>query len=395
MGVNRFQVCHGQNTVGKVCKIILNMTFLLLLFTFIAQTKFFMSRSFERVPLNSRVFKARGVKHRCNIKISNCMDVAGVIEERAIEVHSSEVCGVQVSSCCELCESYPACKHFVWREKELWPKAGCESGQPYCWLLKNIKEVQPSANGTIFGTKADMPSCPTAVYKWRASYEFRGRYHSNTKIIPIHNYSSDKITVLKSNMRDVCKRVEFHQKCPQSKSSKIPNLGGRSSRTDVKLQQRLYNDSLILSGKSRKGVNCTHLMIVSHPDDDAIWGGEVLGCTNLFNEYKCWKVVVMSDGGRKSTIDWPRVEDFKVHSNFFGADYEMWKTIDSHMLNVLLHSQKWDIVLTHGPFGEYGAGGHKELFHLVLKNLPAHLYDKFYIFNPKPNAPKNPNNVPS
>ncbi|MBM4027007.1 MAG: PIG-L family deacetylase [Planctomycetes bacterium] len=100
--------------------------------------------------------------------------------------------------------------------------------------------------------------------------------------------------------------------------------------------------------------NC--VVIVAHPDDETLWAGGTL----LMHPDRCWTVVTLT---RKSDPD--RAPRFEKALQQYGARGIMGDLDDGpeqeplRMIDVedaildLLPSQQYDLVLTHGRWGEY------------------------------------------
>ncbi|MNI36301.1 1D-myo-inositol 2-acetamido-2-deoxy-alpha-D-glucopyranoside deacetylase [compost metagenome] len=118
-------------------------------------------------------------------------------------------------------------------------------------------------------------------------------------------------------------------------------------------------------------------MIVTHPDDETIFGG-----AQLILE-KGWKVICVTNGDNKV-----RKKEFKKVMKKLDAKYEMWTYKDKWNgdfdrprlksdLAELLARQPVEKVVTHNLQGEYG---HTQ--HIVLSQLIHELVDKnMYVFD--------------
>jgi LmbE family N-acetylglucosaminyl deacetylase len=105
---------------------------------------------------------------------------------------------------------------------------------------------------------------------------------------------------------------------------------------------------------TREHVNCA--VIVAHPDDETLWAGGTL----LMHPDSCWTVVTLTrgrDGDRA-----PRFHQALEHYGAAGIMGDLDDGPEQKPLRVievedaimsLLPSQRYDLVLTHGLWGEY------------------------------------------
>jgi hypothetical protein len=117
-----------------------------------------------------------------------------------------------------------------------------------------------------------------------------------------------------------------------------------------------------------------NLMIVAHPDDEIIFGGQEL----LWNTGK-YKVVCVT--GANDEI---RCSEFKNVMNQLGVtDYEIWDySADLYTsftddilakLDRVINEYDWGKIVTHNPIGEYGHPQHRDL-HLKVKSITDNIY---------------------
>ena len=128
------------------------------------------------------------------------------------------------------------------------------------------------------------------------------------------------------------------------------------------------------------------LMITSHPDDEALFGG-----AELLTHSKEYKVVVVDE--YHSEV---RREEFIASMKFIGIeDYEHWTGYkggeDYHREKLIyellrvLREQDWTKIVTHNKNGEYGHPRHRAL-HEILNHLRPEIlwqFDKGRIRLPK------------
>ena len=111
------------------------------------------------------------------------------------------------------------------------------------------------------------------------------------------------------------------------------------------------------------------IMIVAHPDDEALFGG-----AELLSYPKEYKVVVVDEYHSKI-----RRKEFKDSMEFIGiTDYEHWTGYkggeDYHREKLIyellrvLRERKYTKIVTHNKQGEYGHPRHRAL-HDVLNHL--------------------------
>ena len=125
------------------------------------------------------------------------------------------------------------------------------------------------------------------------------------------------------------------------------------------------------------------LMIVAHPDDDAIWGGGHL----IEDDYT---VVCVTCGVVKLRLDeFISVMEFGNDNYIYlshtdlepGAIISDWtyeKDEINEELKHIIESRDWDLIVTHNPEGEYGHKHHKMISKMVTDNVIDK--DKLYYF---------------
>ncbi len=241
-------------------------------------------------------------------------------------------------------------------------------------------------------------------YNFKSSWEFRNM-KTEENPVPIRSYAKLKLEEYRASMRHTCDRIktprDFEIPCPTPAvntprsffAGKITSPAFKADHSKTKAEAGM----LLARGPSFGNQSCDKLLIVQDPDDDAIFAGESLACTALFEPQSCWKVVMVADGGRKPApnVDYLRVEEFIRHATFMGAEYEMWWYASDQQIKNILLERDWNVILTHGPHGEYGNGAHMAVSSMVRSNLPRWLWNRLYMFDPNPEAPKDELLAPS
>ncbi|WCK55278.1 PIG-L family deacetylase [Aneurinibacillus sp. Ricciae_BoGa-3] len=116
------------------------------------------------------------------------------------------------------------------------------------------------------------------------------------------------------------------------------------------------------------------LMIVAHPDDEMIFGGNEL----LMEDG--WKVICVTN--RDNPV---RSKEFSRAMEMVGAEYEMWNYEDgwTHHINRpeiqrdlerAVNERKYERIVTHNLRGEYGHPEHQALAEIMEKIVKDNLY---------------------
>lgn len=139
--------------------------------------------------------------------------------------------------------------------------------------------------------------------------------------------------------------------------------------------------------------NVKKLMIVTHPDDETLWGGSHL----IDDEYF---VVCMSNGwhkkrsgdfnrvmkqtGDKSVIlNYPDVRKDWTINGKYGYEMDTYSTCREAMekdIQMLLTYKDWEMVVTHNPNGEYGKYHHQQISKMVTQNFDKILKEKSELY---------------
>lgn len=138
--------------------------------------------------------------------------------------------------------------------------------------------------------------------------------------------------------------------------------------------------------------NIDNVMIVAHPDDEALWGGEHLLKDNYL-------VVCMTNGNNKTRVKefeetMKKTKDLGVilkYPDLVNNKRDNWATSKAKIINdikYILSLKKWKTIVTHNPEGEYGHIHHKTLSMLVTdecirENMEHELYYFGRYYRPK------------
>jgi LmbE family N-acetylglucosaminyl deacetylase len=125
------------------------------------------------------------------------------------------------------------------------------------------------------------------------------------------------------------------------------------------------------------------LMVVAHPDDELLWGYRY-----LISDPKSWKVICVC-----CASDTARVKEFETVLATIGVDnYEMWdneNTIIGWRLHPTIVNRlqsevvKYDIVITHNWYGEYG-----NLQHMAVHRAVSAVRSDVNVFSQQRSNPK-------
>ncbi len=121
----------------------------------------------------------------------------------------------------------------------------------------------------------------------------------------------------------------------------------------------------------------SRLMIVAHPDDESLFGGEAL------ISFAGWMVVCVTNAGNAI-----RRDEFEKAMTSIGANYVMLDHADhlasgnfdpelERQLAQILREAPWEMIVTHNKDGEYGHAQHKALHRMVARLVPG---GRFFVF---------------
>lgn len=137
------------------------------------------------------------------------------------------------------------------------------------------------------------------------------------------------------------------------------------------------------------------LMIVAHPDDETLWGGDFL----VQNGARTHVVVATGDSGKHTQR---RTKEFKAVGLMLGFKAEILpgvdkfehinlkKSVRERIRHLICSSDfEWNQIITHGPEGEYGHPLHHVVYGFVIDSFRYCCLDsnKLFVFNPRPPSP--------
>jgi LmbE family N-acetylglucosaminyl deacetylase len=121
--------------------------------------------------------------------------------------------------------------------------------------------------------------------------------------------------------------------------------------------------------------NVDNLMIVAHPDDEALWGGHsllqkdyfVVCITNGYNETRSKEFyeVLEKSGDKGIILDYPD----KIHNE--RCDWEFCKTDIIKDLETIISYKEWKTIVTHNEKGEYN-----HIHHIMTHSFVVDTCDK-------------------
>ena len=143
-------------------------------------------------------------------------------------------------------------------------------------------------------------------------------------------------------------------------------------------KQHISNNTLDMFGMGDKH---NKLMIIAHPDDETLFGGNELAKNKYF-------VVCMTNGSNSVRLNEFTEVMSQMGSKGMMLDYldrpgkfERYTHFIEEDLRRLLEYKEWDSIVTHNPKGEYGHTNHKTVSAIVTKLAnELGLYDKLNYF---------------
>ena len=122
-------------------------------------------------------------------------------------------------------------------------------------------------------------------------------------------------------------------------------------------------------------VEYDNLMIIVHPEDGLIWGGNnlvndryLVVCITCSEEDQDFIKIMKNAKNKYVLLNYDEETDFYEERNILERD-----------LNKYLYLKDWDKIVTHNPDGEYGSDQHKTINSYVNKLLDNK--EKLYYFN--------------
>lgn len=164
--------------------------------------------------------------------------------------------------------------------------------------------------------------------------------------------------------------------------------------------RRLFSDQKIISYYGFAQEKIRHLMVVAHPDDETLFGGEL-----LMQDVGSWLIICVTGGSNKSTNRFrigssrstycqQRQMEFFSACKAHQAAFELWNHEDNlfscqwenciltqQLHQVLERHPQLDSIATHNAHGEYGHPQHQAVHKLVKKVIQEkHLENKLVLF---------------
>jgi len=131
------------------------------------------------------------------------------------------------------------------------------------------------------------------------------------------------------------------------------------------------------------------LMIVAHPDDEVLWGGDY-----LIEKGPKAHVVVTCTLNSETPTRFREFQAVQEHLGFRGEfldgkDRASSKPLEAHIqdrIQSLICENRWKRIVTHGPEGEYGHPQHQVVHDAVFAAVTQchQSHDKLFVFEPHP-----------
>ena len=139
-----------------------------------------------------------------------------------------------------------------------------------------------------------------------------------------------------------------------------------------------------------------NVMIVTHPDDESLWGGAhllhekylVVCMTNAYHatRHSNFNSVMQRLNQKSIILNYPDVKKYNKNGK---TDFDLYSTSEAGMrkdIRTILSYKKWKKVVTHNPFGEYGKFHHQrvsayvssEFERLKMKDTEFYYFGKYY-----------------
>ncbi|MBE5959082.1 MAG: PIG-L family deacetylase [Lachnospiraceae bacterium] len=149
---------------------------------------------------------------------------------------------------------------------------------------------------------------------------------------------------------------------------------------------------------------CDNLMIVAHPDDESIFGGDHIKNGNYFimcitnknnrTRRKEFNQMLAKTGCKGIILSYPD----KIFSK--RSQWTLWKKSISKDIYTALNTKSWESVVTHNEKGEYGHIHHKMVHKMVFDNFDKSFNEKntrplLYVFGKYYSKKKLPDNLSS
>lgn len=122
-----------------------------------------------------------------------------------------------------------------------------------------------------------------------------------------------------------------------------------------------------------------NVMITAHPDDETLWGGGhllegeylVVCMTHNWNEKRktAFEQTMRTTNDKYLILDYPDVRKSLGNGKYETDLLTTCKTAMKEDINQILTYKKWNLVVTHNPFGEYGKFLHQQISKMVTESF--------------------------